>query len=121
MQRWVVLVLAAFLGAAGRSGAQATPGSVKGAMKISETSGGILPVLDTNDQLGRAVTLIGDLDGDGVPEIASAGHADDDGGVDRGCAYVMFLRRDGRVKASQKISMLAGGFLGPLRDGDQMG
>ena len=101
--------------------AQGAPGTVLGALKLSETSGGFVAQLDVNDQLGRAVALLGDVDGDGVPDIVSAGHADDDGGLDRGCAYVMFLRRDGRVKAMQKISLLAGGFSGPLRDGDQLG
>ncbi len=97
------------------------PGTVKGAMKISERSGGAKPALETNDQLGRGIALIGDLDGDGVPEVASAGHTDDDGGLDCGAVYVFFLRRDGRSKAFQKISVLEGGFTGPLREGDQMG
>src|SRR5262245_60500635 len=97
------------------------PGTVKSAMKISQRSGGVAPVLETNDQLGRGIALIGDLDLDGVPEVASAGHTDDDGGLDCGAVYVFFMRRDGRAKAFQKISMLEGGFLGPLREGDQMG
>jgi hypothetical protein len=90
-------------------------------MKVSARSGGVAPALETNDQLGRGLALIGDLDGDGVPEVASAGHTDDDGGLDCGAVYVFFMRRDGRSKAFQKISVLEGGFTGPLREGDQMG
>jgi hypothetical protein len=120
-RRWVIrgaiLALLAWLAPLSAQG----PGTVKSAMKVSERSGGIAPLLETNDQLGRGIALIGDLDGDGVPEVASAGHTDDDGGLDCGAVYVFFLRRDGRSKAFQKISMLEGGFIGPLREGDQMG
>jgi hypothetical protein len=89
--------------------------------KVSQTQGGITPVLDINDQLGRSVTVLGDLNGDGVLDLASGGLGDDDGGLDRGAAYVLFLRSDGKVIRHQKISALAGGFTGELSDGDQFG
>jgi hypothetical protein len=110
----VVLALATGLAAQG-------PGTVDHAVKISDTVGGFEPALDTNDQLGRSLAVLGDLDLDGVVDLVSAGHADDDGGTDRGCAYVLFLRPDGRVRTTTKISQLSGGFVGPLRNGDQMG
>src|SRR5262245_32521620 len=101
--------------------AQLGPGTVKKTLKVSDTQGGFTPVLHTNDQLGRAVTVLGDLDGNGVIDLASAGLGDDDGGLDNGAAYVIFLRPDGRVLNSQKISELAGGFTGVLDEGDQFG
>ena len=102
--------------------AQLGPGTVKGIQKVSDTQGGFTPPLDTNDQLGRAVANLGDLDGNGVVDLASAGLGDDDGGLDNGAAYVIFLRPDGRgVLKAQKISELAGGFTGVLDEGDQFG
>jgi hypothetical protein len=101
--------------------AQLGPGTVKGIVKISDTQGGFLPPLLTNDQLGRSTTNLGDLDGNGVIDLASAGLGDDDGGLDQGAAYVIFLRPDRRVLKTQKISELAGGFTGILDAGDQFG
>jgi hypothetical protein len=100
---------------------QLGPGTVLGTQKISHTQGGRGPRLDDEDQLGRAVANLGDLDGDGIPELAAAGHTDDDGGLDQGAAYVLFLRSDGLVRATQKISALEGGFTGDLDAGDQFG
>jgi hypothetical protein len=98
------------------------PGTVDHLRKVSQTQGGGLTLsLDDNDQLGRSVANLGDLDGNGTPDFASSGLSDDDGGVDRGAVYVLFLRSDGRVIRHQKISQLAGGFAGQLSDGDQMG
>lgn len=102
-------------------GAQLGPGTVERVQKISRTQGGIVPLLKTNDQLGRSVSVLGDLDGNGVIDLASAGLGDDDGGTDQGAAYVLFLRSDGRVQKFQKISELAGGFTGILDPGDQFG
>lgn len=101
--------------------AQLGPGTVERTLKISDTQGGFTPPLDTNDQLGRALAVLGDLDGNGVLDLASAGLGDDDGGLDQGAAYVIFLRPDGRVLRAQKISELAGGFTGALDPGDQFG
>jgi hypothetical protein len=100
---------------------QVSPGTVQRLAKISQTQGGIMPLLDVNDQLGRATTVLGDMDGNGVIDLASGGLGDDDGGLDQGAAYVLFLRSDGKVIRHQKISALAGNFLGDLDPGDQFG
>ena len=97
------------------------PGTVGRLLKVSQHQGGNTPVLDDSDQLGRSIACIGDLDGNGAVDFVSSGHGDDDGGTDRGAVYVMFRRQDGRIIGHQKISQLAGGFTGQLRDGDQMG
>lgn len=92
-----------------------------GFQKLSQTQGGAMPLLDTNDQLGRSIANLGDLDGNGVIDLASAGLGDDDGGTDQGAAYVLFLRADGRALGFTKISQLTGGFTGDLDPGDQFG
>jgi hypothetical protein len=101
--------------------AQEGPGTVKGILKLSQTQGGRTPVLDDNDQLGRSVSVLGDLDGNGVVDLATSGLGDDDGGIDQGAAYILFLRADGRVVAHRKISEITGGFTGILDPGDQFG
>ncbi|MCP4303502.1 MAG: hypothetical protein GY788_01185, partial [bacterium] len=83
--------------------------------------GGLTGPLDDNDQFGRAVAGVGDLDGDGTLDIAVGANGDDDGGANRGAIYVLFLNADGTVKAEQKISSVTGGLTGPLDDGDQFG
>lgn len=94
-------------------------GSVKGHQKISSISGGLQGQLDPNDEFGRRVAGIGDLDGDGVPDIAVGAGFDGDGGPGRGAVWVLFLNPDGTVKAEQKISDTAGGFQGQLDNGDR--
>jgi hypothetical protein len=96
-------------------------GAQLGNAKISATSGGFAAHLDTRDQLGRALASIGDFDGDGVPDIAVGACRDDDGGVNRGAIYLLFLARDGSVKAQKKISSTQGGFTGALDNLDEFG
>ncbi|NOT29161.1 MAG: PKD domain-containing protein, partial [Planctomycetes bacterium] len=107
------------LGAAGPSALQL--GHVVKAQKISATSGGFDAVLEEMDQFGRSIVNLGDLDGDGLTDILVGAHTDDDGGLDKGSVYVLFLRANGFVKAWQKISDLEGNFVGQLDRGDQFG
>ncbi|MCP4303843.1 MAG: hypothetical protein GY788_02975, partial [bacterium] len=96
-------------------------GTVAAEQKISDTAGGLTAILDDSDLFGRSTASIGDLDGDGIVDIAVGALADDDGGTGRGAVYVLFLNADGTVKAEQKISSTMGGLTGPLDDNDGFG
>ncbi|MCC6488524.1 MAG: FG-GAP repeat protein [Candidatus Hydrogenedentes bacterium] len=95
-------------------------GTVKAQQKISNTAGGFTGTLDNTDAFGSALCGLGDLDGDGVGDVAVGASADDDGGTDRGAVWVLFLNTDGTVKAHQKISSSIGALL-PLVNGDAFG
>ncbi len=98
-----------------------TNGTVKAEQKISDTQGGFAATLDNSDYFGRSVAGIGDIDGDGTPDIAVGANGDDDGGSDRGAVYVLFLNTNGTVKAEQKISDTQGNLTTPLDDSDFFG
>jgi hypothetical protein len=96
-------------------------GTVRSHAKISETSGGFGAALDDFDRFGHSLARLGDLDGDGVTELAVGAVFDDDGGVNQGAVYVLFMARDGTVSSHAKISATSGGFLGDLDPGDLFG
>ena len=96
-------------------------GTVKSHQKISDTAGGFGGTLDDRDRFGISATALGDLDGDGLGDLAVGAYLDDDGGRNRGAVWILFLNADGTVKASQKISDTAGGFAGVLDDDDLFG
>src|SRR6201988_1840502 len=100
--------------------AAAQLGHVVKAQKISDTSGGFNALLEEQDQFGPSIVNLGDLDGDGVTDLLVGAHTDDDGGLDQGAVYILFLRSNGFVKSWQKISDLYGNF-GQLGFGDQFG
>lgn len=88
----------------------AAAGIVLSAVKIADGTGGLpANTLDDEDTFGTP-SPIGDLDGDGVPDIVvhSALH-DEPGYTNNGAAYVLFLHRNGSVKRFQMISAEEGG------------
>jgi hypothetical protein len=96
-------------------------GTVDLESKISTNEGKFNGTLQDGDDFGRAVTGIGDLNGDAILDIAVGAPGDDDGGADRGAVWVLFLNQDGTVRSEAKISANDGNFGGSLDDGDRFG
>jgi hypothetical protein len=86
--------------------------------------GGFTGALDDGDGFGSSLAALGDLNADGVPDLAVGAPGDDDGfpsDLDRGAVWILFLDADGTVDAHQKVSETAGGFGGSLDPGDSFG
>jgi len=96
-------------------------GTVKSHQKISDTSGGFTGTLASSDLFGTSVSPAGDIDGDGVTDIAVGASQDNDGGTDKGAVWLLFMNTNGTVRAHQKISAGAGDFTGTLDDSDLFG
>ena len=77
--------------------------SVLSTAKISNTSGGLTYTIGEDDQFGKSVEGLGDLDGDGVEDLAVGAARGED-------VYVLLLNTDGTVKADHKISHNTGDF-----------
>ena len=85
---------------------------VESHQRISDSQGGFLGTLDNEDLFGRSVCNIGDLNGDGITDIAVGAEWDDDGGPRKGAVWILFLNSDGTVGSFQKISETQGNFTG---------
>ncbi len=96
-------------------------GLVRAHQEISEIRGGLGNVLDTLDMFGDALAALGDLNGDGVEDLAVGAPGDDDGGADAGALWILFLGADGTVQDRQKVSNLTGGFSGGLAAAERFG
>ncbi len=89
--------------------------------KISDTSGDLGGALTAGDEFGSAVAALGDLDGDGVGDLAVGAHRDDQCGYDSGAVWILFLSSSGDVVRKQKINELEGNFDGDLDNQDGFG
>jgi len=96
-----------------------TDGSIDSTVEInSATSNG--PVLSDADGLGNAIANIGDLNNDGVNDIAVAANKDDAGGDLRGTIHIMFMNTNGSIDSTVEINSSTSN--GPtLSDGDRFG
>ena len=68
----------------------------------SSTTNG--PLLSDTDYFGVSIANIGDLDGDGVDDLAVGAHNDDNGGDDRGAVHIMYMNTDGSVDSTVEIN-----------------
>ena len=94
---------------------------VSSLVPINAVDAGIIQPADESDFFGSALADVGDLDGDGVPDLIVGASSDDEGGSDRGALYVLFLNPDGTLRTFDKISSADGTFSGALSDGDAFG
>ena len=78
--RSLVVTVAALTFVTSGQQAHAQPGTVLSQQKISDTEGGFKGILDDVDFFGYSVAPLGDLDGDGVGDLAVGASRDDDGG-----------------------------------------
>jgi hypothetical protein len=93
--------------------------TVSSRLRIREGESGFTGDLAASDEFGRSVCALGDLDGDGVVDIAVGAPLDDEGGASQGAVWILFLQTDGTVRAQQKITSTTG--FGGLAPGDGFG
>jgi hypothetical protein len=98
-----------------------TNGTVNSYQKISDTQGSFAGVLSNYDSFGTSIANLGDMDNDGVTDLAVGAFADNDGGTKHGAVWVLFMNGNGTVSSYQKISDTQGSFAGVLGYDDRFG
>ncbi len=98
-------------------------GTVKAHQKIDDQNGGFTGTLDGIDQFGESVCAAGDVDGDGVVDLAVGAPFDQDasGANLVGSLWILFLNTDGTVKGHRKIGDGEGGLTASLPTGGFFG
>ena len=96
-------------------------GRVGSWQKISRDAGGFDGDLNANDHFGASLAGIGDLDNDGIPDLAVGAPDSNAGGTDRGAVWILFLNANGRVRQALEIADDTGGFQGNINNDDRFG
>lgn len=104
---FLAVTIACGLGWALPGWASSVPTNVISYQKISDGTGGG-PNLDPIDNFGSGLDGIGDLDGDGVEDMAVGAPYEDITQANSGAAYVLFMNTNGTVKASHRIGNTSG-------------
>ena len=80
-----------------------TDGSVDSTAEINDsTTNG--PSLAASDNFGTSIANIGDLNNDGVNDLAVGALGDDGGGTNRGAVHIMYMNTDGSVDSTVEIN-----------------
>lgn len=79
--------------------------------RISDTHGGFTGSLDFKDWFGYGVAELGDLDGDGTPDVAVGAPGDDVGALNGGAIWILFLNPDGTVRSHKRMGSTFAGSL----------
>lgn len=101
--------------------AVAQMGAIRGTHKVDDLEGGFTGVLDPEDYFGAALATLGDVDGNGVPDLAVAAPRDDDASTNAGAIWITFLDTAGLVVGQQKVSALEGGLTASLGENSFLG
>ena len=98
-----------------------TDASVKRSVRIGDAASGFVGPLHEDDGFGHALAGLGDLDGDGCPDLAVGAPGDHEAGPERGAVWILFLAADGSVQRQQKLSDIQGQLNVGLDDADGFG
>jgi hypothetical protein len=94
-------------------------GTVRRHVRIANGSGGLTTAFT---DFGTSCAALGDLDGNGVPDLAVGAPKDNTGFSTAGALYVLFLNPDGTMGSFEKIAHGERGFpTGLLEGGDFFG
>lgn len=96
-------------------------GTVFSHTKISDTQGGFNGPINNDAIFGTDMENIGDLNNDGITDLAVGARRDADGGSRRGAVWILFMNADLTVNSYQKISDTQGGFTPNLDFEDYFG
>ncbi len=96
-------------------------GTVKSSQQIASGVGGFGFPLSGSDYFGFSVEGLGDIDGDGVPDMAVGAYGEDTAGLNAGTIFVIRLNANGTVKSDQAITDGLGGFTAALSSSDNFG
>ena len=96
-------------------------GTVLDEAKISANDGNFGADLNDGDRFGTALAVLGDLDGNGAADIAVGAPGDDEGELDAGAVWILFMNSNGTVRTKQKIAFDTGGLDAFLHSGDAFG
>ncbi|NVK03482.1 MAG: FG-GAP repeat protein [Flavobacteriia bacterium] len=76
---------------------------VENVVLISNNNGGFTGSISNDEDFGYSVTSVGDLDNDGVNDLAVGAPGRSTSGNNEGAVYILFLNANGTVKAFQLI------------------
>ena len=97
--------------------------TVQSFQKISDTAGNFTAPFLNGDEFGSSIAGMGDLDGAGgsAGALAVGVAFGDDGGLNRGAVFILFVNSAGSVLSFQKISDTAGNFTPVIDNADEFG
>ena len=97
-------------------------GTVKSHSKISSTSGGLgSTAIQGQAVFGADCDTIGDLNKDGVMDIAVSAYRDNEGLSEGGAVFILFMNSNGTVKSHKKLNSSTSALSSLVKSGDRIG
>lgn len=101
--------------------AQSQPGHVNDETFITEGMGGFPGMLQSNEAFGSSITVVGDVDGDGIDDMVVGAPGTDIGGPGAGGLWILYMAANGTVSSSSEINNSVGALPMVLEAGDHFG